>query len=226
MTVTATRGAAGGGAPSSNGLFTPRRGTPRRRSPAMVSIGIVLVVLGALGAWRFVGVAASGTHPYLAVFKPVPVGAKVTADDLQVVRITSAAGLNPIPADQEHLVLGKYARVELIAGSLLTADELTDSASPGSGQALVGLQLKPSQRPSRDLRAGDQLTLIETPDPSAPSSDADQTPVTWTATVLDVARRADDGSQVIDVVVDAGDASAVATMGNAGRIVAVLVPGK
>jgi hypothetical protein len=224
VAVTATRNTSGG-APPSNGFFTPRRTTPRRRSPAMVSIGIVLVVLGALGAWRFVGLAASGTHPYLAVFRPVPLGAKITAGDLQPVRITSAAGLNPIPASEERLVVGRFAKVQLVAGTLLTADELTSDAAPGDGQALVGLQLKPSQRPSRQLQAGDQLTLIETPDPSSPSSQSGGSPVTWQASVLDVAKVAEDGSQVIDVVVDAGDAAAVATMGNAGRIVAVLVPG-
>jgi hypothetical protein len=224
MAVTATRSTSSG-APQSNGIITPRRTTPRRRSPAMVSIGIVLVVLGALGAWRFVGVAASGTHPYLAVFRPVPLGSKITAADLQVVRITSAAGLNPIPAGEERLVVGKYAKVQLVAGTLLTADELTNDAAPGNGQALVGLLLKPSQRPSRQLRAGDQLTLIETPDPSAPGSQSTGAQVTWPASVLDVAKVAEDGSQVVDVVVDAGDAAAVATMGNAGRVVAVLVPG-
>jgi hypothetical protein len=191
----------------------------------MVSIGILLVVLGALGAWRFVGIAAAGTHPYLAVFKPVPLGAKITADDLQVVRITSAAGLNPIPAGEQRLVVGKYAKVQLVAGTLLTADELTDVASPANGQALIGLQLKAGQRPSRQLRAGDKVTLIETADTSAPPGQPTGNAVTWPASVLDVAKPADDGSQVVDVVVDQSDAAAIATMGNAGRIVVALVSG-
>jgi hypothetical protein len=190
----------------------------------MVSIGVILVVLGALGAWRFVGVAASGTHPYLAVFKPVPIGARISAADLQVVKITSAAGLNPIGADQESRVIGMHAKVELVAGSLLTPDELTDAGSPGAGQALVGLQLKPNQRPSRTLHSGDKVTLIETPDATATNVDPNAAP-TWQATVLDVAKAADDGTQVVDVIVDAGDISPIATMSNAGRIVAVLVPG-
>jgi hypothetical protein len=224
VALTATKNASSGNAASSNGFFTPRRGTPRRRSPAMVSIGVILVVLGALGAWRFVGVAASGTHPYLAVYRPVAIGAPITAADLQVVRITSAAGLNPIDADEEHLVIGRYARVQLVPGSLLTAAELTRSPSPGAGQALVGLQLKPNQRPSRSLRPGQKVTLIQTPDQSSTKFDPNAAP-TWDASVLDVSAVQNDGSQVIDVIVDSGDVAAVATMGNAGRIVAVLVPG-
>jgi SAF domain len=221
--MTATKSAPGG-SPPTTGIFTPRRGNPRRRSPAMVSIGVILVVLGALGAWRFVGVAAAGTHPYIAVFKPVPIGATITADDLQVVKITSAAGLNPIPADEAREVIGKHAKVQLVPGTLLTPDELTDAGSPSNGQALVGLQLKPNQRPSRTLRPGEKVTLIETPDPSATNADPSSAP-TWPATVLDVAKAADDGTQVVDVIVDASNVSPIATMGNAGRIVAVLVPG-
>src|ERR1700748_3419190 len=99
--MTATKRAPGG-SPATPRFFTPRRGNPRRRSPAMVSIGVLLVVLGALGAWRFVGVAASGTHPYLAVYRPVPLGQKITADDLQVVSITHADGLSPVPSSDAN----------------------------------------------------------------------------------------------------------------------------
>jgi hypothetical protein len=222
--MTTTKSAPGGSPPPTAGIFTPRRGNPRRRSPAMVSIGVILVVLGALGAWRFVGVAAGGTHPYLAVFRPVPIGAPITADDLQVVKITSAAGLNPIPADEEREVIGKHAKIPLVAGSLLTPDQLTDAGAPGAGQVLVGLQLKPNQRPSRTLQPGEKVTLIETPDPSATNVDPDAAP-TWSASVIDVAKAADDGTQVVDFIVDSDDVSPIATMGNAGRIVAVLVPG-
>ena len=112
----------------------------------------------------------------------------------------------------------------MVPGSLLTPDELTDAGSPANGQALVGLQLKPNQRPSRTLRPGEKVTLIETPDPSATNVDPNSAP-TWPATVLDVAKAADDGTQVVDVIVDASNVSPIATMGNAGRIVAVLVPG-
>ena len=209
----------------SGGLFAPRRGHPRRRSPAMVSLGVVLVVLGALGAWRYVGVAASGTHAYLAVYRPVALGAQLTTADLQQVRITSAAGLNPIPADQLNRVVGRYAKVELVAGTLLTADDLTTVAFPGPGQALVGLQLKPSQRPSRDLQAGDHVVLVSLPDPTTPGTGSTDTLPTWQVTVVDVAKKAQDGSQVIDVTVSAADLTAVATLGNSGRIVAVLVAG-
>ena len=221
--MTATKNAPGG-SPPTTGFFTPRRGNPRRRSPAMVSIGVILVVLGALGAWRFVGVAAAGTHPYIAVFKPVPIGATITADDLQVVKITSAAGLNPIPADEAHEVVGKHAKVQLVPGTLLTPDELTGAGSPANGQALVGLQLKPNRRPSRTLRPGEKVTLIETPDPSATNVDPSSAP-TWPATVLDVQRPPMTGHRSWTSSSTPSNVSPIATMGNAGRIVAVLVPG-
>ena len=81
----------------------PRRPNPRRRSPALASLGVVLVVVGALAGWRYVAAASSDSRPYIAVYQPVSAGEQITAADLQVVTITSARGLTPIPASQmEH----------------------------------------------------------------------------------------------------------------------------
>lgn len=227
MAVTTAKNTPGAGLPPPNGLLTPRRTNPRRRSPAMVSLGVVLVVLGALGAWKYVGLASSGTHPYVAVYRPVPLGAQITADDVQIVSITRAAGLNPIPGDEMSQVIGKYARVELVAGTLLTPQDLTDQAPPGAGQALVGLNLKIGQRPVRELHAGDHVVLIELPDPSAlaGSATAPPAPAQIAATIVDVADPQDDGSQVVDVTVGTSDFANVAALANAGRIAVALVAG-
>ena len=226
MAVTTTKNVPGPGVHSPNGLLVPRRGNPRRRSPALVSLGVLLVVLGALGAWRFVGLAVSGTHPYLAVYKPIALGSKITADDLQVVSISHATGLNPIPGDEMNQVVGKYARVELVAGTLLTPQDLTDQAPPGPGQALVGLNLKPGQRPNRELHAGDQVLVVELPQPGATTAGGTPAqPVQVQGTVVDVAAVKDDGSQVVDVSVGSGDFAGVAAAANDGRAAIALVSG-
>jgi hypothetical protein len=227
VAVTTAKNTPGAGLPPPNGLLTPRRANPRRRSPVMVSLGVLLVVLGALGAWRYVGLASSGTHPYVAVYRPVPLGAQITADDVQIVSITKAAGLNPIPGDELNQVIGKYARVELVAGTLLTPQDLTNQAPPGPGQALIGLNLKVGQRPVRELHAGDHVVLVALPDttglttgtaPPAP-------PAQIAAIVVDVAKVRDDGSQVVDVTVGTGDFATVAALANSGRIAVALVGG-
>jgi hypothetical protein len=198
----------------------------------MVSLGVILVVLGALAGWRFVGVAASGTKAYLAVYQQVPLGSKLTADELQVVHITSVNGLLPVPASDLSQVVGSYARVDLYPGTLLTIDQLSRTPSPGSDEALVGLQLNPDQRPGRQLRAGNRVMLVAMPDPSAASDSSSGSGSgsgsaaalpTWSATVIDVSLTASDGSQVVDVLVARADLAAVTAMASADRIAVALI---
>ncbi len=193
----------------------------------MVSLGVVLVVLGALAGWRFVGVAASGTRAYLAVFNSVPMGAQLTANDLQVVHITPVDGLLTVPAADLDQVVGTYAKVALFPGTLLTLDQVTHTSSPGTNDALVGLQLQPDQRPGRALQAGDHVMLVQLPDPSS-GSEVVNPPgglPTWSATVVETEDEDSDGSQVIDVMVARPDLAVVAALADASRIAAVLVAG-
>jgi hypothetical protein len=231
MTLTAPKGAPAApppGAPGfAPGVAPPRRTNPRRRSPALVSLGVVLVVLGALAGWRFVGIAASGTHPYLAVYNAVPMGGQIQASDLQVVHITPADGLLTIGAGDIDEVVGTYAKVDLYPGTLLTTDQLTHTPGPGVNDALIGLQLQPDQRPGRDLKSGDHVMLVEMPDPAAANSTV--TPPgglpTWPATVIEVEDVATDGSQVVDVQVARPDLAVVAALADASRVAVVLVAG-
>lgn len=225
MAFTGSKAPAGPGAP---GVSAPRAGYPRRRSPALMSLGVVLVVLGALGAWKYVGSAATGTHAYLAMYRPVQQGVQVTRDDLQIVHITSAAGLTPIDADQVNEVVGKYAGNALTAGSLLTMDELTSTSTPGQGQGVVGLDLKRPYRPNRALRPGDHLMLVEVDpnDPSAAQNGQRSGPLqTFSGTVAGSSDVLPAGDQVVDVIVSTADAAAVAAFASQQQIVIVLVPG-
>jgi hypothetical protein len=228
VTMTANRVPAAGPPPA---VVPPRRSTPRRRSPAMVSLGVILVVLGALGAWRYVGVAASATRAYLAVYTEVPAGSQITQDVLQVVHITPAAGLTPISADDLSTVLGTYAKVTLYPGTLLTADQLTHVQGPGADQALLGLQLQANQRPGRGVQPGSSVMLVALPDPNAASGTVAAAPgtptdlTTWPATVVGSQEPSTDGSQVVDVVVARTALAAIAGLADQSRIALVLVAG-
>ena len=54
--------------------MAPTAGTLRRRSPAMVSLGIILVVVCALAAWEYVSSSGPATRQYLAVYRRGPGG--------------------------------------------------------------------------------------------------------------------------------------------------------
>ncbi|HEY1485373.1 MAG TPA: flagellar biosynthesis protein FlgA [Micromonosporaceae bacterium] len=217
--------------PPTNGTApypVPRVGPGRRRSPALVSLGVVLVIVGALGGWRYVASASAATHSYLAVFRPVPVGGQIVAADLQTVSITPARGLTPIPAAQASRVIGEYATVALVPGTLLTDGELATTDVVGPDQALVGLELTSAQRPNRRLQAGDHVLLTEVPEPNGTSGDSTsgtnaQTMPTMPATVKDVGVPDNDGNVVVDVLVPQNDGSLVAYFADQNRVAAVLV---
>jgi len=194
----------------------------------MVLLGVLLVILGALGAWRYVGVAASATRAYLAVYTEVQAGAVLTADALQVVHITPANGLTPIPAADINTVVGTYARVTLYPGSLLTTDQLTTTQGPTADQALLGLYLGSDQRPGSGVRAGSSVMLVGLPDSNA-SANADPVALTglptWPATVVSTESVLSNGSQVINVVVSRTVSAEIAAFADQSRIALILVAG-
>jgi hypothetical protein len=205
----------------------PRPGTLRRRSPAMVSLGVILVVVCALAAWEYVSSSGPATREYLAVYADVPAGAQITADDLQVVAVTPVAGLTPVPAAQETSIVGQYATVHLLAGTLLTTGAVAPQRTVIDGHALVGVELAVTQRPARGLRPDDQVRVVEVPDPNG-GADGDTSPTlpTLVVTVADIGAIDDaDGSQAIDLLVPLANVNAVASLGVRNRLAVVLVNG-
>jgi hypothetical protein len=207
---------------------------PRRRRPGLIAFGILAVVLGALGA-SFLVLSIGNTSGYLAVARPVSIGTKLTAADLRVVNINAAPGLSPIPAEERSRVLERYAKVDLVPGSLLTVDQLTETAGPAQGQQLIGIGLKSGNLPAaRSLRAGDSLLIVVLPDPRTVSVDpspkaSGQAPQvnnqnTFKCTVFGASKPHPDGQVVIDVIVRSSDGPAILAYASQGRISVALVP--
>jgi hypothetical protein len=199
---------------------------PRRRSLGMWALGVVLVVLGSVGAYVLV-VQEGMTHPYLAVSHKVPYGAAIQDSDLTVINVNAAVGLNPIPAAQRAQVVGQHAAADLYPGTLLIRDQLTKTAIPAPGQQLIGIELKPGQLPARALKPGDAVVLVVVPPTGLagipdPQSSAAAQPSSIPATVAGTTAPATNGNVRVDVAVATSDGSVVAAMAAAGRIVLVV----
>ena len=145
------------------------RSVPRRRMQwNRLSLGVATVAVGALiGGLLYV---RSQPHTYVAVAQAIPIGHRITAADLRVVRISTDAGITPIPASQISAVVGKTAQVDLEPGSLLVPADLTDKAVPAPGQQLVPLGIDIDRMPNQ-LGAGDSVVLVVTPDGTIVSGD-------------------------------------------------------
>src|SRR5690606_19287468 len=125
--------------PYSGPAEAPRLVRQRRIRRGWVGIGVLAIVLAALGSatlFRAIG----PSQEYLALARDVPVGAQVTASDLRVVRLSASPGLSSVPLSEVDQVIGRYAAVPLVAGSLLTPEQLTTEPArprrPGGGAGL------------------------------------------------------------------------------------------
>lgn len=227
MNLTDTRPAGAPAAPLPPS--TAKAVLPRRRRPGLIAAGVVIVVLGFLGAYWFATTAAASKQ-YLAVATTITAGQRITDADLKVVQI-NPGGLTPIPAAQRASVVDRYAKVELVAGTLLINDQLTDNGFPGPGKQLIGLELKPAQLPARDLRPGEPVLIIITSDtriqPGGPDGkNAAQdlpNPPTIKAVVAGVGAPGAAGQVVVDVEVNATDGPGVLDRASQGRVALALV---
>lgn len=120
---------------------------------------LVVIVCGALTAFLFV--AAAHRQQVLVIARDVPIGTKLTADDLVAAQVGADAPVKTVPASQKTQMVGLYAATDLRAGTLLTTSEVTSALSPGQGQQVVAVAVKASQIPS--LHPGDQVLVVPTP---------------------------------------------------------------
>ncbi|WP_345365481.1 SAF domain-containing protein [Actinoallomurus liliacearum] len=198
----------------------------RQRRPAWIAAGVAILALGVL-ANVYLFEAASERTSVVRVARDVAVGQPLTRADLDTAVVALGPGVRAIPGAQLGEVVGRRAAVGLRAGTLLTASQVTVQLTPGPGQALVAVALKPSQLPPRGLEPGSQVRIVatsggqdDTPSPSAQSGPAAGKDV---AGVVDAVGGPDaDGAVTVSLLVADGDASAVARLAAAGRVALVV----
>lgn len=227
MTTTTTRTSPDGrtrARPAPN-EWRPSVGSGRRRQVPWIVLGVFLVVGFAL-MFAVVSLRANETTRVLALTRSVSAGHVLQASDLREVGITTGAGIAWVPASSEPSVVGRPVALPVAAGALLTPSALGSPRSLNTGEAAVGLALKPGQFPP-ELSAGDHVRVVDTSgaSPSSSSTSARGSTAPATGVVLSVvAATSSDGSAVVSLRVADGDANAVALLASAGHASIVLVP--
>jgi hypothetical protein len=202
-----------------------RSGVGRRRQLPWVVAGVVLVVGCAL-AFGLASLRLSGGEEVLAVAQPVAAGQVLTASDLRVVRVSPAAGLQPVLAGSEASMLGRPVSVSLVPGTLLTPADL-GSAPPGpAGSDVVALALKAGAFPP-SVGPGDSVAVVAVTT-SASGGGSPLTgnlpPVPAVVVGVQAAPQGSSADEVVSLSVDPADAAAVARLGAAGQAVLVQLP--
>ncbi|HZM81755.1 MAG TPA: SAF domain-containing protein [Candidatus Limnocylindrales bacterium] len=203
------------------------KSAPRRRSWMQGALAVLLIAGGALTA-GYVAQRIGATHDYLGVGRPVGKGAEITIADLVTIRVNDAIGLKPIPANQVRTVVGKRAAMQLVPGTLLTAEQLTDNPVPAPGNQLLGLALSEDRMPKGRLAVGASVLLVVTPKKSGADSGTPQDlvpPRTIVGTVVDVEPGSKQGDTIVNVEVSNADAPTVAAMHADDRIVVTMAGG-
>ncbi|WP_300077705.1 SAF domain-containing protein [Propioniciclava sp.] len=139
--------------PAADQRVSPQLAPPpkMRRRPLIVVAAVAAICLGALlGVLAYTSV--SSAREVVAVRANVDRGTEITRDDLITVRIGVDPALTTIPAAQIDELVGMRAERDLVAGGIVTPDQVTHDSVPAQGKTVVGLSLSPALVPADSLR--------------------------------------------------------------------------
>lgn len=194
-----------------------------RRNRTRIALGLVVIVLCVLATASLFS-SANNRAQVLTLRHSVPAGHTIASGDLAITRVSVGADVRTTPASALDRIVGRVAAVTLVAGSLLSPDDVSVAAGVPSGMAIVGASLKAGQYPV-SLAPGDEVRLVEIAAPSAVGDSA--APLDrGRASVLDVARSRDSPDVLaVSLLVPTTAATNIAGDGAAGRLSLVVVAG-
>lgn len=210
-----------GDEPSPEGVTPPPK---LQRRPFLWVVGLAALLMGAAAsAWIYQ--SSSDTREVLAVRSTVERGQVITKADLMSVRISVDPALDPLSTSEAADVVGKRAALDLVAGGVVTADQVTDATIPAEGQSVVGLKLTSAMLPAEQVRVGDQVRIVTTSGTTTGAETTTATPSTVDAEVVGIAADATSGDTILNVQVPHDDAPVVADRAASGRVAVVLDSG-
>jgi hypothetical protein len=193
------------------------RTTPRRRRRSrLLLVGVLLAILGAVGGALVVG-QVGRREPVVAVARPVAFGQTVSTLDLRSVLLPPNSELASVPWEHTGELVGQVAVTDLKPGQLLTPDSVSGVRPPAPGLAVVGVAVEPGRAPATPLTPRDRVLVVDVGETAGAG---------WDAVVLRANPGDSGGPTVVDLLVDGGDAPAVARLAAADRAVLVLVAGR
>ena len=157
MAMTAERRAA---APSGE-VGAPVGFRPPGRRRTRLAVGLLLAAL-AVVANLFVYTSLSERRPVLQVVRDVPAGSLIGPDDVRQVEVAADPTVRVIGADDRDLVIGSYARVRLVSGSLVVAEALQSGPLVAPGSAVIAVQVPDGALPI-GVRERSRVRLVVPP---------------------------------------------------------------
>ena len=133
----------------------------RPRNPGRVAAGVLVVALSMLLA--LIAFRGSGHRvAVLVVARDVPAGAQITDGDLSVVNVAADAPLPTVSATERATIVGEYAKVRLLRGSLLIDGALQRGPLVDPNAAVLAIQVATGALPI-GLREQSRVWLVLSP---------------------------------------------------------------
>ncbi len=206
---------------TSSGPATTTRLAARNRT--RIIAGVLVMVVSALTAGLLYA-NLGHRQPVLAVARDVAAGQVIRDADLKQVLVPEVEGVHTIAARERASTVGRTAAVRLVAGSLLSPEQITTGAGIDPASAVVGAVLKAGQYPI-GLRAGDKVLAVAMPSDAEVAAGTDASPAQISATVVAIEETSSvDRDLSISLAVNPADAAVLAVAGAKSRIALVLAP--
>ena len=135
---------------------TPARISSRARG--RLALGALVVAIGVLinlAIYRGI----DDKSPVLQLNRDVPAGQQITADDFRTVEIGSDGAFRSVPSGDLNVVVGSYAKVRLIAGTLLAREALQAGPLVAAGASVVAVTVPAGEVPI-GLRERSRVSVV------------------------------------------------------------------
>lgn len=136
---------------------------PSSRSRVRIATGTLLATV-AVGVVLLLFSAADRRVAVLQLVRDVPAGSRLDAADLRSVAVSVESSLAVVRSSGASLVVGQYAKVRMVAGSLLTTAMLQPGPLVAPGSAVVAVTFPAGELPA-GLRERSRVQLVVTADP-------------------------------------------------------------
>lgn len=184
-----------------------------RRSPRLIMLGILCVILGSLGAVALWSMGHNRPSAVIMV-QDVPRGQLITFEDLGIAELPTGFTPEHVAADHLNDLVGKRTLSDLPAGAFPAVHHVGEAPIP-SGTHLVGLSLGPGRMPGSQLPVGATIQLVGL---------VDGEDFATGAIVAEVPVLTDDGSGfIIDVIVPEDAAHQVARLAASQQLALIAV---
>lgn len=124
----------------------PLRFRPAARRRNRIAVAVVLGAI-AVGGNVLAYTSLDDSEPVVQAVRDIPAGDQLRPDDLRIVDVEVDDAVNVIPGDRLDSLVGNYAKVRIVSGSLVVDESLQTTPLVEPGRSVVAVVVPPAELP-------------------------------------------------------------------------------